>query len=42
VAAIVVLGLAITAVNAGFWFAFLLLPVAVITATGVSTLKSSH
>ena len=42
VAAIVVLGLAITTVNAGFWFAFLLLPVAVITATGVSTLKSSH
>jgi hypothetical protein len=42
VAAIVVLGLSITAISSGVWFSFLLLPAAVITATAVSTLKPSQ
>jgi hypothetical protein len=42
VAAIVVLGLLISAMSSGVGLAFLLLPAAVIAATGVSTLRPSR
>jgi len=42
VAAIVVLGIFITAMSAGAGFAFLVLPAAVIAATGLSTLRPSR
>jgi len=42
VAAMVVLGLVITAINSSAWFAFILLPASVIAATGISTLRRSR